>query len=126
MDNKEQALHNFWSSFEWQAIDEQSMYDEDDVEFPYIAYEVMTSNFNREVMLTANLFDRSTSWKRVSEKANEIADAISMGGKLIPVDGGAIWIKLGSPFATRMADESNQDNIRRVYLNITAEFMTAV
>lgn len=129
--DKAQALHEFWSSFQWQAVDEQSMYDDStmenlNIDFPFIAYEVMTSNFNNEVMLTANLFDSSTSWDRITWKADEIAEAIGMGGKLIPIDGGAIWLKLGSPFATRMPDDSNKDNIRRIYLNVTAEFITAV
>ena len=54
----------------------------------------------------------------------EISQRISRGGKIIPCDGGAIWLKRGQPFAQNMGDESD-DLIKRKYLNITAEYMTA-
>ena len=126
---KAQALTSFWSSFGWSAIDELSAYDESTLEdlsisFPYITFEVLTSNFGNEVAMTASIYDESTSWKRITDKADEIAQAIGMGGKIIPVDGGAIWLKLGTPFTQRMKDDT-KDNIRRIILNVTAEFLTA-
>ena len=57
-------------------------------------------------------------------KTEEISQKISRGGKIISCDGGAIWLKRGQPFAQNMGDES--DNlIKRKYLNIAVEFMTA-
>jgi hypothetical protein len=47
-----------------------------------------------------------------------------MGGKTLPCDGGAIWIKRGSPFSQNMGDP-NDDLVKRKYINITAEFFTA-
>jgi hypothetical protein len=47
-----------------------------------------------------------------------------LGGKIIKCDGGRIWIKRGQPFAQNMGDESD-DLIKRKYLNLTFEFMTA-
>ena len=128
--NKAQALHSFWSSFDIPAIDEQSAYDEGTLEslgIPrrYITYEVGTSNLGEPVALTASIWDKSTSWAFVQEKADEIAAAIGYGGKVIAVDGGYLWLKLGQPFAQRMSEEGNFD-LRRIYLTISAEFLTAV
>lgn len=122
--DKAQALHQFWSSFGLVAIDEYSAYDES-IELPdnYITYEVQTSNFGDSVALTASLWYHSTSWAEISQKADEIAEYIGWGGKLIPIDGGYIWIKLGEPFAQRMSVE--QDSVRRIYMTISVDFLSA-
>ena len=122
--DKAQALHAFWSSFGLLAIDESSAYDERLV-LPdnYISYEVQTANIGDSVSLTASLWYRTTSWADISQKADEIAEYIGWGGKLIPIDNGYIWIKLGSPFAQRMAVE--QDSIRRINMNISVDFFSA-
>lgn len=128
--NKAQALHSFWSSFDIPAIDEQSAYDEGTLELlgipsRYITYEVGTSNIGEPVALTASIWDKSTSWAFVQEKADEIAAYIGYGGRVIAIDGGYLWIKLGQPFAQRMSEDENYD-MRRIFLNISAEFLTAV
>ena len=56
-------------------------------------------------------------------KAQEISDAIGMGGCMVAYDGGAMWIKRGSPWCQNIADESDR-NIKRRYLNITVEFLS--
>jgi hypothetical protein len=117
-------LHSFWSSFDLIAFDELSAYDTTiDLPDNYITYEVQTANFGDSVALTASLWYRSTSWKEITEKADEIAEHIGWGGNLIPIDYGYIWIKQGTPFAQRMAAE--QDNYRRIVLNITADYLSA-
>lgn len=124
--NKAQAIQQFWSSFDLAAIDEQSAYDET-IELPtnYITYELQTSNFGDPISLSASLWYYSTSWKAITEKADEIAAYIGYGGRFIEVDnGGYIWIKLGTPFAQRMATEN--ENYRRIVMNITVDFLTAV
>ena len=122
--DKAQAIHDFWSGFGLLAIDEYSAYDEG-MELPsnYITYEVQTSNFGDSVALTASLWYRSTSWEEISKKADEIAEYIGWGGKMLPIDGGYIWIKLGTPFAQRMAVD--QDSIRRIYMTISVDFLSA-
>lgn len=123
--DKAQAIHQFWSSFDLTAIDEQSAYDEKiDLPDNYITYELQTSNFGDPLSLTASLWYYTTSWKDITDKADEIARYIGYGGKIVAVDGGYIWIKLGTPFAQRMATE--QENYRRIILNITVDFLTAV
>lgn len=123
--NKAQALQQFWSSFDLLAIDEQSAYDEG-MELPskYITYEVQMSNFGEPLQLSASLWYYSTSWMEITQKVNEIAESIGYGGKMIKVDGGYVWIKLGRPFAQRMSAE--QENFRRYVLNISVDFLTAV
>jgi len=56
-------------------------------------------------------------------KAQEIADAIGMGGVFVSCDEGAIWLKRGTPWCQAIKDDT-EPNIKRRYLNITAEFIT--
>ena len=122
--NKAQAIHNFWSSFDLLAIDENSAYDEqNDLPSEYITYEVQTANIGEPVAITASLWYKSTKWAEITQKADEIAAYIGYGGKVIPIDGGYMWVKLGSPFSQRMAVED--DVIRRIILNINVDFLTA-
>ena len=119
---KAAAIYQFWSGFGLTAYEENTV--PTDADFPYITYQLVTDSFDREIPLTASLWYRSESWAAINAKTEEISHKISRGGKIIACDGGAIWLKRGQPFAQSMGDES--DNlIKRKYLNITAEFMTA-
>ena len=119
---KAAAIYQFWNSFGLIAYEENTV--PHDATFPYITYQLVTDSFDREIPLSASLWYRSESWTGINAKTEEISQKISRGGKVISCDGGAIWLKRGQPFAQSMGDES--DNlIKRKYLNITAEFMTA-
>ena len=119
---KAAAIYQFWNSFGLTAYEENTV--PTDAAFPYITYQLVTGSFDREIPLTASLWYRSESWTDINAKTEEISQKISRGGKIIPCDGGAIWLKRGQPFAQNMGDES--DNlIKRKYLNITAEYLTA-
>ena len=119
---KAAAIYQFWNSFGLTAYEENTV--PHDAAFPYITYQLVTDSFDREIPLAASLWYRSESWTAINAKAEEISRKISRGGKIIPCDGGAIWLKRGQPFAQSMGDESD-DLIKRKYLNITAEFVTA-
>ena len=119
---KAAAIYQFWNSFGLTAYEENTV--PDNAVFPYITYQLVTDSFDREIPLSASLWYRSESWTAINAKTEEISQKISRGGKIIACDGGAIWIKRGQPFAQNMGDESD-DLIKRKYLNITAEFMTA-
>ena len=122
--DKYQALHQFWSSFGLKAYDENTVpTGEDNPELPYITYNVAVSDFYRPVYLHGSIWYYGTRWTAITEKLIEIESAIGLGGKMLPVDGGGLWIKKGFPFAQRMADEN--DMVRRIYINIEAEFITA-
>lgn len=119
--DKEQALHSFWSSFAISAYDENTV--KETATLPYITYNVVTDSFGSAVAMSASLWYRSTSWAAITEKANEIAAYIGRDGRRIAYDGGVLWVKRGTPFAQRMSDED--DTIRRMYINIEAEYISA-
>lgn len=118
--DKIQALNDFWNSFTLTAYDQSTV--PDDAKLPYITYSVAEDDFNRPVSLTASIWYRSKRWDDITLKLNEISDRIGRGGVIIHFEGGAIWIKKGTPFAQRVTDED--DSIRRIYMNIEAEFIS--
>lgn len=123
--NSQQALDSWWRSFQWEAWEENSVPDNALKDYGrYITYTAGTSEFEMPIMLSASLWERSTSWAGTVNKASEIEAAIGLGGTVIPFDGGMIWIKRGSPFSQRMADED--DTVRRVYINVEVEYFTAI
>lgn len=122
---KEAALHAFYSSFGLKAYEENAVPTGDDApDFPYLTYSVSSDSIGTDVALTASLWYRGTSWVQANAKAEEISRRIGRGGKILSCDGGAIWLRRGTPFAQSMGDESD-DQIKRKYINITAEFLTA-
>lgn len=126
--DKMQALYSFWAGFGIPAIDEQSAYDTPTMEqlgisYPYISYEAAVSELDEPVALSADIWYKSTSWAGIETKAKQIASAIGSGTK-IDYDGGQIWIKRGSPIYQRMGAE-NVFDIRRIHININAEFLSA-
>lgn len=122
---KEQALHSFWSSFGLTAYEENSVPSgENKPDLPYITYSVSTDSFGNDVALSANLWYRGTSWSAVNSKTSEVSKKITADGILLKCDEGCIWIKRGTPFAQDMSDPMD-DLIKRKYINITVEFLTA-
>lgn len=122
---KEQAIHQFWSSFGLKAYDEQTVPTGDDAPaFPYITYEVITDSIDHPVLLTASLWYRATDWVDITAKKDAISEAISYGHKIIKIDGGYMYLTRGTPFAQRMSDE-NDDMIRRIYMQVNCEYLTA-
>lgn len=119
---KEEALHRFFSGFGWAAYDENSV--PKTATLPYITYEVSTDNIGSPVFLSASLWDRSTSWRSVTAKALDIARELNYGGVTLPFDNGVLFLTQGSPFSQRVADDD--DTIRRIMINIAAEFCSAV
>lgn len=120
--NKEQALDSFWNSFGLDAYDENSV--SQGTEFPYITYSVATGSLSDYgTALSASLWFRDTSWKFITFLSNTISETIGYGGKVLPYDGGFLWIKRGSPFAQRMGDPDD-DQIRRIVINIEVEYLS--
>ena len=94
------------------------------VTFPYLPYELITSAWDGgEVGLTVNLWFYTTSEAAPNAKAQELSDAIGYGGVTLPCDGGFIWLKRGSPWCQNLQDDTDK-NIKRRYINVTAEYMT--
>ena len=123
--DKEQALHKFWSSFGLTAYDENTVPDNALTVNggKYLTYNVATASLDEPTPLYANLWYKSSSWAEITVKANEMSEAIGRGGAIVPFDGGKIWICRGTPFSQRMQDED--DTIRRIYINVMAEYLSA-
>lgn len=120
--NKAAAIHQFWSGFGLTAYEENTV--PSDAVFPYITYQLVTDAFDNDVPMTASLWYRGESWVDINAKEREISAYIGIDGVIIKRSDGRVWLKKGTPFAQNMGDES--DNlIRRKYLNVTAEFLTA-
>ena len=118
---KAAAIYQFWSGFGLTAYEENTV--PTDAAFPYVTYQLVTDSFDREVAATASLWYRSESWKDINAKTDEIAKHIDDAGT-IQIDNGRLWIKRGTPFAQNMGDESD-NMIKRKYLNLVYEFLTA-
>lgn len=119
---KEAALKQFFSGFGIAAYPSTAV--PNDVVFPYLTYEVITSAWDGgEVGLTVNLWYFTPQEGPPNAKARELSEAIGQGGKLLPCDGGYIWLKRGTPWCQSLSDETSP-NIKRRYINVTAEYLT--
>lgn len=118
---QEAALQQFFSSFGIPAYPAEDV--PDDAVFPWLTYELITGAWGDEAGITVNLWYYGSSNIPINLKAREIGLVIGMGGKLIRCDGGAIWIKRGTPWCQTVRDDTN-DNVKRRYINVTAEFLT--
>lgn len=119
---KEHAIHQFWSSFGLTAYDENTV--DDDAVMPYITYSVSTGSIDDFILLTASLWYRSESWTEITRKAREIENYLTtMSPPAIKIDGGRAYFTKGTPFSQRMA-ELGDDFVRRIYLQVNAEFLT--
>lgn len=123
--DKAQSIHSFWSGFGLSAYDENTVpTGKNAPNMPYVTYSVITDSLGSVVQLSGSLWYKSTSWAEVSKKADEISEYIGVGGKVLKLDSGYVWVVRGQPFAQRMSDGSDE-MVRRVYINLQAEFLTA-
>lgn len=126
MDNW-QAQHNFWSSFEWPAYDDQTTFTEDDLPaYPHITYESADGDFGGQTQLAIHLWNRSTSWAAIKQKAAEIKSALVGGGVKLETDNGQIWLKIpdGVVFSRPFATGSSDELVQRIMINVSAEFLS--
>lgn len=120
--DKYKAAQEFWEQFGLIAYDENTV--PENAVMPYITYAVTTGPIDNVQFWSASLWYYSPSWEDISLKAEEIAEAIgTQGFYKAKIDGGYLWLVQGSPFAQRMADED--DMVRRIYITVNAEFLTA-
>lgn len=123
--DKAQSIHSFWSGFGLSAYDENTVpTGKNAPNMPYVTYSVTTDSLGSVVQLSGSLWYKSTSWAEISKKADEISEYIGVGGKVLKLDSGYVWVVRGQPFAQRMSD-GNDETVRRVYINLQAEFLTA-
>lgn len=119
--DKAQAIHEFWNCFGIPAYDETTV--PDDAQLPYITYNVMTDKLDRIMNLHGSIWYKGYSWEAITKKVDEIAHTLADDGFFIQtLDHGHVWYQQGVPFAQRMTD--TDDAIRRIYVNVQAEFLT--
>lgn len=118
---KEAALQSFFENF---LPSYAASAVPDDVEFPYLTYELITSAWEEgEVGLTVNLWYYTTSEAAPNAKAREMSEYIGLGGVQVPCDGGTIWLTRGSPWCQSLTDSADAQ-VKRRYINITANYNT--
>ena len=121
--SKASAFMTWFSGFGITAYEESNV--KANPTFPYLTYTYAVGDFDSgEVPIVVNLWYRTESNTAIDAKADEIYTRIGRGGVQFPVEGGAVWLKRGSPFCQALSEPSDA-NIRRRYINITAEFRTA-
>lgn len=98
----------------------------DDAGYPYATVEMAVGAFwDGEVPLPVSLWYYGDSESEPNAKARELSALVGAGGRVIPCDGGAVWVKRGFPFSQSMGDPTD-DKIKRRYVNLTAEFITSL
>ena len=118
---KGSALHKFFSSFGVTAYPSTAI--PSDAVFPFLTYEVAFGGFGDDQALAVNLWYYTDSEAEPNAKVQEMSAKIGLGGVMIDCDGGAIWIKRGTPFAQAIKD-AEDPVIKRRLINVTAEFLT--
>lgn len=125
---REQAIFDFWNSFNIPAFEENSVpTGENAPAYPYITYQLVVDNFGGQVQTSASVYDRDknnySALFQVLQKTAEIRKKISRGGIMLAFDNGVVWLKPNTPFSQIMGD-SEDNAVRRAYLNMTAEFIS--
>lgn len=116
-----EAQHKFWSSFGVPAYEEHSV--PDNAPFPRITYEAAVSTFENLVSITASVWTRTSSWKDADTIAEAIEEHIKHMG-CPEVEGGRYRVYIGDTTFAQRLDDPADDQIKRIILNVTMEFMT--
>lgn len=112
------AVYDFLSGFSIPAYAATSVPDR--AEFPYLTYELALPEWEYgETTMVVNLWYRGESEAPANAKAEEIGEALGLGGVLVGYEDGALWLKKGSPFSQAMGGED--DKVKRRYINIDIE-----
>lgn len=123
---KSQAVYTFWSSFGYPAYDESTVPTGDEApDFPYVTFNYVSSAMDdagTPVIMTASFWDRSSSWGRGEQFADQLSIMIRHM-RPIECEGGYVWIRQGTPFMQRMGDPSD-DMIRRILFNLDVKYLT--
>lgn len=126
---KAQAINSFMSSFSLIAYEENFVPGgEASPAFPYITYSLITDSIGTDVPMSMNVWYRDrngySALPDLVAKIDEISATIGDGGTTIVCDGGYIWIRRGTPFVQYMGDPEDS-LIKRAYINLTVEYLTA-
>ena len=132
---KDEALFSFFNSFgipgypstavpTYEDLVADGVIQAGESQYPYLTYTpVFDAWGGYPISLTINLWYLTSDEAPPSAKAQEISNAIGPGGITLPCDGGYIWLNRGSPWCQSLTDNINT-NIKRRYINVTADFLT--
>lgn len=95
----------------------------DDVTFPYLTYTLQTDDWEHSVSLTINQWYYTTSEAVANAGARVFGKAVPRGGTIVQCDGGAMWLRRGSPWCIAQNDQS-EANAKLRYFNLTVEYLT--
>lgn len=112
------AFHAWASGFGLKAYAAESV--PEDAELPYITYSFGLAGFGEEFAAEVDVWHVSTA--EANAVCEAMGGALGRGGEMLPCDGGALWLKKGSPFWQAVSDEPG--TFRR-YVNIVIENLTA-
>lgn len=116
---KTAAIHRFFSSF-LPSYPASSVSAEHEVE--YLTYELPVGSIDDgELSITVNLWFYTDSEERPYAMAQALSEAIGRGGRMLPCDGGYVWLKRGSPWCQNLSD----GDYKRRYINVSVEYLTA-
>lgn len=120
----EAAIYGFLNGFSIPAYASASVPDQ--AQFPYITYDLVLGEWGQpEVNMPVNVWYRTESEAQPNAKVREIGERIGMGGVLLHCDGGALWVKKGSPWAQAVTVEGEDEKVKRRYVNINIEYLTS-
>lgn len=74
------ALYRFWSGFGIPAYADDNV--PDDAQYPYITYELEFPDWSQEVVASARLWYRDTSFTAMAEKLDEICEQLDPGASI--------------------------------------------
>ena len=120
--DKEQALHQFWSSLGIAAYEENSV--PDGATFPYVTYQKLSGRLEDALYPTGSIWTRNSSWAEADALKRQLEAKFEHGGIIYKLDNGRIYISQGSPFAQGMSDDVDK-MVKRYVINLAVEFLTA-
>lgn len=115
--NRQAALHSFFNSLGLRAYPSDSV--PQGAEMPYLTYTLSVSDSMGETAIELNAWFCTASAAVPNTFCDSVAKAVGMGGEVIAHDGGATWIKRGSPLWYSVEDDDPA--IKRRTINLTAE-----
>jgi hypothetical protein len=118
MTTKAAALYNYFSGFGIEAYVSTAV--PSDADYPFLTYEQILDCFTGgKQAINVNLWFYGDSEKPANDKAQEIANTLPL---IVQCDGGGILIDRGAPFCQSVTTEN--DKVKRRYMNLTLEFIT--
>ena len=120
MASKAGAFHAWMNGFGATAYPAEAV--PDDAEEPYITYSFGLAGFGEEFAAQVDLWFPADSVAKANAMCDRIGAELGAGGTFVECDGGALWLKKGSPFWQAVADEPG---VIRRYMNIDIENLTS-